>query len=147
MHRLLAMFRVLAFTLPVVACSGGSGGSDSGTGPGGGSDARPSSSNIVGSCTGGLETGCSQALCCQDYAGGFTSTTAQSSCAAIAGTYSPAPCTGENRVGSCILYQGTAAEQIVRYYAGYVFLDSVPGAESVAADCAALHIGTYVPEP
>jgi hypothetical protein len=44
------------------------------------------------------------------------------------------------------LYQGTAAEQVVRYYAGYTFLTTPSGAESVAANCAALHIGTYLPE-
>ena len=102
-------------------------------------------STIVGSCSGGLESGCTQELCCQDYAGIFTSATAQSSCSAIAGTYSAAPCTSVNLAGSCALYQGTAAEQIVRYYAGYTFLDTAPGAASVAANCSALHIGTYVP--
>jgi len=133
-------FAALVFGIFVaVGCSGGSG-----TGVPS-MDGGAHTSTIVGSCTGGLESGCTQALCCQDYAGSFTSATAQSSCSAIAGTYSPAPCTGENLAGSCVLYQGTAAEQIVRYYAGYTFLDSAPGAASVAANCSALHIGTYVP--
>jgi hypothetical protein len=131
----------------LLGCSGGSGSGVPPTdGGGAGHDVGPTST-IVGSCSGGLESGCSQTLCCQDYAGAFSAASAQSSCAAISGIYAPGPCTDADRVGSCALYQGTAAEQIVRYYAGYVFLDSAPGAESVAANCAALHIGTYIPEP
>jgi hypothetical protein len=124
-----------------VACSGGSGG-----GPPSGNDGgtQPTSS-AAGSCMGGLEAGCTVELCCQDYRGNFTSATAQSSCNAIDGNYSTAPCPTANLVGSCSLYQGTAAEQIVRYYSGYVFLDNPPGAGSVQANCAALHIGTYLP--
>lgn len=121
----------------VADCSGGTGTPR----PDGGGG----SSRIVGSCTGGKEIGCSETLCCQDYAGSFTSGTAQSSCAAISGTYSAAPCTSENLAGSCALYQGTAAEQVVRYYAGYTVPDSAAGAPSAAANCAALHIGTYIP--
>ena len=129
---------LLGFAILVVAgCSGGSGTPS----PDGGGR----TSTIVGSCTGGKETGCTETSCCQDYAGSFTSSTAQSSCAAIAGTYSAAPCTSENLAGSCALYQGTAAEQIVRYYTSYTFLDTDPGAASAAANCAALHIGTYIP--
>ena len=129
---------LLGFAMVIVAgCSGGSG--TPSTDGGGGT------STIVGSCTGGKESGCTETLCCQDYAGIFTSTTAQSSCTAIAGTYSSAPCTSQNLAGSCALYEGTAAEQIVRYYVGYTFLDTAPGAASAAANCAALHIGTYIP--
>ena len=122
-----------------VGCSGGSGGGT--PSPDGGGQ----TSTLAGSCTGGLESGCTHALCCQDYHGNFTAASAQTSCSAIAGTYSATPCTSENLAGSCALYQGTAAEQIVRYYAGYTFLDTEPGSASAAANCAALHIGTYIP--
>jgi len=134
------LIATLASIVFFAGCSGGSGSGVPSADGGGGS------TTAAGSCTGGLETGCTQELCCQDYRGNFTSATAQTSCSAIAGTYSPTPCRTEDRVGSCALYQGTVAEQIVRYYAGYTFLTTPPGAESVAANCAALHIGTYLPE-
>lgn len=103
------------------------------------------SSASVGSCAGGKESGCSQSLCCQDYGGNFTAATAQSSCSAISGTYSSTACPSSNRVGSCVLYQGTAAEQTVRYYAGYVVPDHTAGTDSASANCTALHIGTFSP--
>ncbi len=139
MKTLMATLVTLVSIVLFVGCSGGSGSgvpSADGGGP----------TTAAGSCNGGLESGCTQELCCQDYRGNFTAASARTSCAAIAGTYSTEPCRTDNRVGSCVLYQNTAAEQIVRYYAGYTFLSSPSGAESVAANCAALHIGTYLPE-
>ncbi|MFO0725425.1 MAG: hypothetical protein U1E65_16700 [Myxococcota bacterium] len=102
-----------------------------------------SSPGSAGSCMGGKETNCTTTLCCQDYRGNFTSATAQSSCSAISGTYSSTACPSANRVGSCALYEGTAAEQIVRYYAGYTVPDHQPGTDSASANCDALHIGNF----
>lgn len=90
----------------------------------------------AGSCNGGKEQGCNEHVCCQDYQGGFTAAEAQSSCAMIGGAYSSAPCRSQDLVGSCVLYQGTAAQQTVRYYTGYVTPpDHSPGVDSATANC------------
>jgi hypothetical protein len=89
----------------------------------------------AGSCNGGKEDGCNQQVCCQDYQGGFTADQAQSSCAAIGGAYSSAPCRSQNLVGSCILYEGSVAQQTLRYYASYVTRDHSPGLDSATDNC------------
>lgn len=124
----------------VLACNGGGGGGG-GSGSGGGSGG--SSLCHAGSCNGGLETACNEQVCCQDYQGGFTASEAQSSCSAIHGAYSPDPCRSTDLVGGCVLYAGTVAQQVVRYYAGYVVPGHAAGADSAQANCDAL--GDWIP--
>ena len=119
---------------------GGGGGGGSSSGSGGGSTCH------AGSCNGGLEESCNEQLCCQDYQGGFTASEGQSSCAALHGTYSPDPCRPTDLVGSCVLYDGTVAQQTVRYYAGYVIMDHEPGADSSEANCEGINGDWVAPD-
>lgn len=105
-------FALIAATMLAVGCSSSSsGGSDGG---GGG--------NNPGSCNAGKVacSGTNQPYCCADYAGNFTATTVQNDCNISAGMYSANVCASANRIGSCTLYKGTAAEKTIRYYTGYM---------------------------
>ena len=125
--------------VPVLLVVGVFAGCSPGSGGGGGSDGGHGGSTCAaGSCNGGLETMCTEQTCCQDYQGGFTASEAQSSCAAIHGVYSSIPCRATDLAGGCVLYAGTAAQQTVRYYGGYVITGHAAGPESAQANCDAL---------
>jgi hypothetical protein len=128
---------VLVLAMFAVGCSsdGGSGGGGGGTGN---ATAPGSCAHGKNSCTPGTP------FCCADYGGLFTAAQVQSDCgtAQVGGEYSPDPCTTEDLEGSCTLYKGTAAEKIIRYYAGYDELSQ----SDPPTNCSALH-GFYEEAP
>ena len=117
---------VVAALMFASACGGGGGG--------------PPGSCKAGknSCATGTE------FCCADYAGNFTAEEVEHDCndVRVMGMYSPDPCPTQDLEASCTLFQGTAAEKTIRYYAGY----DVASMSDPATNCRALH-GSYTPAP